>query len=111
MHVGINPVGAVVQIPGSAAPVNWNQTLETHLMGLNGDWYRFASQNYMVWTDRTLAEIVNGIIALPGFHTMYVLATEVSSLDGQQTNGWMPMVSWDSSGNRACSGGSSHSST
>lgn len=94
VHIGINPVGAVArQNPQSPWPTDFNRRLESYLSNYSRDWYRYGSQNYVIWTNADLAQLSAGIAALPGFQSVYVFATEINMFGGY--NGWMPQAFWD----------------
>jgi len=87
VHLGINPVNGL--------PTPLHPAIETHLGTLpNGDWYRYASQNYVVWTDRDLTELVTELHSVPTLGNCYFLATEFSQIDATKIQGWMPMEFW-----------------
>jgi hypothetical protein len=94
VHLGINPVGAVAGQPNPASPHNFYPLLENYLNQLvvNGDWYRYASQNYVLWTDADLADVARGVAGLTGFQNVYILVTEFTQA---QCSGWMPRMFWD----------------
>jgi hypothetical protein len=83
VHLGINPSG--VATPG---PV-----LESLLIQY-GDFYRYAVQNYVLFTDANLAYLSNQIRALPGFQSVYVLLVELPGFDPLRCNGWMDPRFW-----------------
>ncbi len=94
VHLGINPVGAFR--PGQMAatyPPGHPAPLQNYLTSLGGDWYRYASQNYVLWTSVDLATLVSQIAALSGYQSVYVLATEMAPIGGS-SNGWMPPEFW-----------------
>ena len=94
VHIGLNPVGAVAtQDPPPTWPANFNRSLEAFLSRYSRDWYRYGSQNYIIWTNADLAQLSAGITAIPGFQNVYVLATEVNLFGGY--NGWMPQQFWE----------------
>ena len=93
VHLGINPVGAVAHLPNAQWPANFLRHLEFYLAMFVGDWYRYGAQNYMLWTSADLAEMTKGIMRLPGFQNVYVLATEVAD-PYVAVNGWMPPQFW-----------------
>jgi len=91
VHLGLNPVGAGSSL---TQPQNMNRTLEP-LLSQRGDWYRYASQNYVLYTAADLAHLANEINALPGFHLVFILLTEIPGLDPlRQCNGWMDPKFW-----------------
>jgi hypothetical protein len=96
VHLGINPVGALAspQNPWPNWPTNFNLTVESYLRSLGGDWYRYAAQNYVVWTNWDITQLAQGLAGLPGFQNVYVLVTEMD-LQFYKTNGWMPQKFWD----------------
>jgi hypothetical protein len=94
VHIGINPVGAVAGQPNAAWPPNFYPLLENYLSRLvtDNDWYRYASQNYVLWTDADVTEVARGVAALAGFQNIYVLVTEFTPA---QCSGWMPLMFWN----------------
>lgn len=91
VHLGVNPVGAVAARAGTGWPPGFNLALQAYLTQLGCDWYRYAAQNYVIWTDLNLDEVAQGIAALPGFQFVYVLLTEFTPA---QCSGWMPQPFW-----------------
>ena len=91
VHLGINPIGG-----GSilTQPFNWNRPLET-LLVQHGDWFRYANQNYVLFTDADLTYLSNEIKALPGFHSVFILLAEISGFDPIRCNGWMDPKFWE----------------
>jgi hypothetical protein len=84
VHLGVNPrVGFVLPIRAK---------IETYLSGAVEDWYRFGAQNYVLWTNRGLVEIAQGLTSQPGLGDYYVFLTEFSAAD---SNGMMPKEFWD----------------
>lgn len=94
VHLGVNPVGAVAHIPATQWPSDFYGTLQRHLDLVSTDWYRYDGQNYVLWTTIGLDQLVRGISALPGFQSVYVLATEFAPPEGTSFNGWMPAKFW-----------------
>jgi hypothetical protein len=90
VHVGINPQGGGTIFN---QPINWNARIEALLVQY-GDFYRYANQNYVLFTDANLAYLSNAIRALPGFQGVYVLLTEMTALDTLRCNGWMDPRFW-----------------
>jgi len=85
VHVGVNPRDTLV---------GWNQVIENYLNNIAGDWYRYAAQNYVVWTDVDLGILSKGITGQPGLGSLYVLATEFT-IGPAGCNGMMPKQFWD----------------
>jgi hypothetical protein len=94
VHLGLNPVGAAAHISGTEWPADFNGILQRHLDRVATDWYRYASQNYVLWTTIGLDELARSISALPGFQNVYVFATEFAPPEGVSFNGWMPPKFW-----------------
>jgi hypothetical protein len=90
VHLGINPLGAAT--PGDE-PRNWTSALESVLTQY-GDMYRYAAQNYVLFTDADLAHLSTQIRALPGFQAVYILLVELPGLDPLKCNGWMDPRFW-----------------
>src|SRR5215472_9699379 len=93
VHLGVNPGG---NDPGKLFGLGvlaMQQRLEPYLTSLNGDWYRYAAQNYVVWTNRDLATLTREINNLPGFTDAFVLATAFN-LDAQNCNGMIAQAFW-----------------
>ena len=88
VHLGINPLGA-----GSVPAANPNALLEP-LLTQRADWYRYARQNYVLFTDANLSSLSNEIKALPGFHSAFVLLVEMPAFDSLKINGWMDPKFW-----------------
>jgi hypothetical protein len=86
VHLGINP-------RGGGRPGNWNRALEALLLQ-HGDWFRYANQNYVVFTDADLRYLSDRIRSLPGFQATYILLTELSAVDHLHCNGWMDPKFW-----------------
>jgi hypothetical protein len=86
VHLGVNPRGAIP--PGAM------QALEAYLTGLQGDWYRYASQNYVVWTNKELDLLAREIVAIPLLSQYFVFAT-VFHPNMPTCNGWLPQQFWD----------------
>jgi hypothetical protein len=91
VHLGINPIGAGNLL---TQPINWNWTLEA-LLSQRADWYRYANQNYVLFTDADLPYLANEIRALPGFQSVYILLAELAGLDAANCNGWMDPKFWE----------------
>jgi hypothetical protein len=91
VHLGINPRGAMPTL--GLRPLNWNKTLEA-LIVQHGDWYRYSSQNYVLFTESNLAQLAGQIRALPGFQAAYVLLAELPGFDPERCNGWMDPKFW-----------------
>jgi hypothetical protein len=89
VHLGINPGGST-KIP----PLNWTRSLEA-LLPAYGDFYRYAGQNYVLFTDADLAYLSNQIKALPGFQAVFVLLIELPGFDPVRCNGWMDPRFWE----------------
>jgi hypothetical protein len=94
VHLGINPIGGAASNPGVVGwPQNYVLILENFLnSNVNGDWFRYAAQNYILWTDLDLNQLAAAIAAQPGFHVVYVFLSEFTSA---QFGGWMPKLFWD----------------
>jgi hypothetical protein len=90
VHLGINPTGGVKGPP----PLNWTNRLEA-LLPQYGDFYRYAQQNYVIFTDVDLAFLSNQIRALPGFQGVFVLLVEMPGFDPYMCNGWMDPRFWE----------------
>ena len=95
VHLGFNPLGAIAGQPSAAAPPNYHVALEYYLSHVCGDWYRYGSQNYVLWTAQELSDLATQIALLPGYSNFYVLLTEMSGPAPAQSNGWMPQRFWD----------------
>jgi hypothetical protein len=92
VHLGINPVGALAAQVGTQPPANYQLVLEQFLnLSVSGDWFRYASQNYVIWTNADLQQLATAIAGLPGFQIVYVFATEFTLA---QQKGWMPEGFW-----------------
>ena len=90
VHVGLNfrrilPAPAVKTI---------HNCVQAYLDTLGGDWYRYAAQNYVVWTEKDPASLSREITQQPGLTNIYVLATEFNP-SPYTANGMMPKVFWD----------------
>ncbi|HXM62960.1 MAG TPA: hypothetical protein VN950_19010 [Terriglobales bacterium] len=94
VHLGINPVGAIASQPAPAPPDNLYARLEglfdTHAL----DWYRYGSQNYLLFTSISLEDLTGMIVRMPGFQNVYLLLTETPEIQALRCNGWMPMDFW-----------------
>lgn len=90
IHLGINPVGN----SGIAPPANYNAILEAYLNQVCPDWFRYASQNYVIWTNLDMQSLAGRILELPGLQNMYVFATVFTS-GALSSNGLMPKQFWD----------------
>lgn len=95
VHLGINPLGSNAINPGSTAPVKYAEILQSFFGNRGIDWYRYASQNWVLWTDADLTELSMSIQGLPGFKEVYVLATEVGGTTPLTLQGLMPQVFWN----------------
>jgi hypothetical protein len=84
-HMGIKP-----PIPLFVFGVQ-NQ-LETYLNTLNGDWFRYAQQNYVVWTNLTPIGLADGIRKTKGLENLIMLITPFQS---DWANGYMPQEFWN----------------
>lgn len=87
VHLGFNPTGSSKEfrnLPHAA--------IEAHLNVVALDWYRYASQNYVVFTNAHLAELVTGIRSIPGLEHVYSFATEFHP---SGANGIMTRKFWD----------------
>src|SRR4051812_39701620 len=86
VHLGMNP-GVLI--------FGLHTAVEQHLSSLpNTDWYRYAGQNYVVWTNLPLMDLVQGFQQHPTLKNVSVLATEFSSVVGSYA-GFMPKEFWD----------------
>jgi hypothetical protein len=93
VHLGINPVGAVAHLPTPASwPVNFFGRLQglfdTHAL----NWYRYGSQNYVLFTSISKEEVTQLIAGMPGFQNVYVLMSEIPDLNAFY--GSMPQQFW-----------------
>lgn len=84
-HIGIKPE----VFPWSVNQIQKN--LDAYLTSLNGDWIRYASQNYVVWTNLEALELANGIRAAQGLQTLVMLITPFHP---DWANGYMPPEFW-----------------
>ena len=92
VHLGINPLGVMAGV-SDAWPPNFHAVLQSYLTQVvaDGDWIRYADQNYVLWTDADLTDLARGIAALTGFQIVYVFVTEFTL---SQCSGWMPPTFW-----------------
>ena len=84
-HMGIKP---------ESFPWSLNETqknLDAYLTSLNGDWIRYAPQNYVVWTNLEPLELANGIRAAQGLRNLVMLITPFQA---DWANGYMPPEFW-----------------
>ncbi len=90
VHLGINPIGS-----GTVwnQPKDVNATLE-RLLSKHGDWYRYAAQNYVLFTDANLTSLATEIRTLPGFQHSYCLLVEIGNWDPNHLNGWIDPKFW-----------------
>lgn len=86
VHLGINPFGS-----GTNAVPNLNSILESYLVQ-RADYYRYASQNYVLCTDANLVQLANEIKSLPGFQLTYIFLSELNLAAGYY--GWMHPDFW-----------------
>ncbi len=93
VHLGVNPLGAVANVPGSGNPPNFTGSLESYIGLFATDWYRYGVQNYVIWTDADLTQLALGIQALPGFQQVYLLLTEFNP-NVPACDGVMPADFW-----------------
>lgn len=91
VHLGVNPLGCGTVF---TRPLHWNERLEA-LLVKHGDWYRYAGQNYVIYTDSDLFYLSNEIKAIPGFQSVYILLAEMSGFDPVRCNGWMDPKFWE----------------
>jgi hypothetical protein len=91
VHLGFNPVGSS---PPSFFSDNqrMREAIESYLHQNAGDWYRYAAQNYVVWTHEGLSEFASNLRQQPGLQNIYLFVTEFSPVGA---NGWMPQAFWD----------------
>ena len=68
-HMGIKPPVFPLFISGL------HNILDGYLNTLNGDWFRYASQNYVVWTHLTPSELAGGIRGVKGLEDIVMLIT------------------------------------
>jgi hypothetical protein len=94
VHLGINPIGALATVPGARPPANFWAVLEGYISRVSTDWFRFGSQNYVLWTEVDLAELGSAVKALPGFQNVYILATEFDPA-AHKCNGMMTADFWN----------------
>ena|SRR5437016_836198 len=97
VHLGINPFGSGAAVPGATVPPNYTVVLEHYLDTLDapyGDWFRYGSQNYVVWTSLAPDDLAKQIRNLPGFQNVYVLATEMGTTP-VLCNGLMSKRFWE----------------
>lgn len=84
VHLGINPRALVFAIAV-------NSNVEAFLNKNAADWYRYGTQNYVVWTDIALADLADAIRKLPNMANSYVFASEMS----EERDGMMPKEFWE----------------
>jgi len=82
-HVGIKPP-LFMLMP--------NQTFESYLNTLNGDWFRYAAQNYVVWTHLSGKALADGAIKTKGLENLIIL---VSPFSPETLYGYMPQEFWN----------------
>jgi hypothetical protein len=87
VHVGFNPRASVAELLTKA-----HTTIETYLTSLQGNWFRYGAQNYVVWTNKDLTELSKDIVALSGLNDFYVFVIE---FDRGNYSGLMPIQFWD----------------
>jgi hypothetical protein len=85
-HVGIKPPTFPLFIAGI------HSLLDGYLNTLNGDWFRYASQNYVVWTSLAPSELANGIRATRGLENLILFITPFQP---SWANGYMPQEFWN----------------
>jgi hypothetical protein len=93
VHLGVNPYGATAGMDSPSLPVNFFSRLERFLTQ-HADWYRYASQNYVLYTDDDLTQLAEAIKALPGFENVYLLFTEITDTSFQGCQGIMVPKFW-----------------
>jgi hypothetical protein len=84
-HIGLKPP------PGTIFLVGIQKSLEAYLTSLNGDWFRYAAQNYVVWTNLDASELAQGIRGTNGLENLAMLITPFSP---ERANGFMPQEFW-----------------
>ncbi len=84
VHLGLNP--------RTLLPRDTHNKIENYLNAVAIDWYRYAAQNYVLWTNKDLASLTRELTQLPDLQNFYFLATEFSR---PQANGMMPQVFWE----------------
>ncbi|MFZ0640646.1 MAG: hypothetical protein WAM59_13210 [Candidatus Acidiferrales bacterium] len=84
VHLGINPRGIL--------PIGTHATVEKYLDTAASDWYRYAAQNYVLWTNADVLALARGVTSLPGMSNFYVFVTEFSHA---AANGMMAREFWD----------------
>jgi hypothetical protein len=84
VHIGINPN---VLFPASRRGV-----IEKFFNTVATDWFRYGSQNYVLWTNADLEALTQGVTRLQGMERAFVLATEVTPF---ALGGMMPSQFWD----------------
>jgi hypothetical protein len=95
VHLGINPMGAIAGQPSAAPPAGYPEVLQQYLNSVADDWYRYGSQNYVLWTNLDLSDLATQIVRLPGYASVYVLAIEIADPAPAGSNGWMPQQFWN----------------
>jgi hypothetical protein len=86
VHVGINPKGAGIE---TLVP---NAAIEAYLTANVPDWFRYAAQNYVLWTNLPVADVARQITNIGGLSQMYVFAVEFHATN---QNGMMPQNFWN----------------
>ncbi len=86
VHLGFNP--------GRVLSLNVNKQIENYLDSVADDWYRYAAQNYVVWTNKDVTSLSKELTQQAGLESLYVLATEFSRAPAH-CNGMMPKKFWD----------------
>jgi hypothetical protein len=84
-HVGIKPSCPLFVF-------GLQNQLETYLNTLNGDWFRYAPQNYLIWTNFTSLGLAAGIRNTKGLENLIMLIT---SFQTDWANGYMPQEFWN----------------
>lgn len=86
VHLGFNPQKTLAILV--------RKPIEDYLTGLGGNWYRYAPQSYVIWTNKELAALTREITSIPGCNSLYVLATAFTH-DLENCNGMMPKPFWE----------------
>jgi hypothetical protein len=84
-HMGIKP-----QIPLFFRGIQ--KALEDYLSTLKGDWFRYAAQNYVIWTSLSPVELANGVRAQKGLENLVMLITPFQP---SWVGGYMPQEFWN----------------
>ncbi|HKW18261.1 MAG TPA: hypothetical protein VJO35_12205 [Terriglobales bacterium] len=84
VHVGINP--------NVIFPATRREAIEKYFNTVATDWFRYGSQNYVLYTNAELDALTQGLTQLPGMQGAFVFATEISPF---ALGGMMPSQFWD----------------